>query len=82
MLQHLPMDHNWQDEQILKSKIGEVLLPLIHCTTIRAGVCDGSGPTRKPGFLEVPGKMGHNVTKKINSMYPQIIISGNGSITI
>ena len=51
--QHLPMDHNWQDEQILKSKIGEVLLPLIHCT-IRAGVCDGSGPTRKPGFLEVP----------------------------
>ena len=53
MLQHLPMDHNWQDEQILKSKIGEVLLPLIHCT-IRAGVCDGSGPTRKPGFLEVP----------------------------
>ena len=49
-----PMDHNWHDEQILKSKIGEVLLPLIHCTTIRAGVCDGSGPTRKPGFLEVP----------------------------
>ena len=71
MLQHLPMDHNWQDEQILKSKIGEVLLPLIHCT-IRAGVCDGSGPTRKPGFLEVPWKMGLNFTKKNNSMYPKL----------